>query len=205
MRVRPYNRARFEVDINRGDIASESGTVLLIGRPQGVAFAGQPLRPAAFEKLETPQLRPERRVFRYVGPALPWREVYSFSYRACRRLTPPESPYDVFPHYLHLINDLAVLLNHLIAQEKLAGDCTLGIVPFSWRSPAVMAYALAEELAGLFSWLRHAPGSIRSLRVVIRTLDEPTELYEAFSFDHYARFIERRGLRVALGRVWYPL
>jgi hypothetical protein len=204
VRVRPYNCERFEVDIGPGDISKESGQTLIVGRPRGIVIGGQALSSDAFEEFTCPLIRPQRRVLRYTRADIPWRDVFSFHYRAERRLTPPQSESDEFIHYLRLTSDLELFLHHLYLEDRFSGDCTIGIVPFSWRAPAIVSHATAQALASLFFMLLSWPRSNRTLRVVIRSLTEPSEFYEVFSLDYYARFLQRRGFCITRRDVWYP-
>jgi len=205
MRVRPYNNERFEVDIGCGDIAKESGDILIIGRPRGVIIDGRPLGEESFEKFKCPNVRPERQILRCNHPELPWSEVYSFHYRARHRQTPPQSESDYFFHYWHLTHDLSCLFSYLDLQQKLDGDSVIGIVPFSWRAPAIVSHAIAESLEGLFSSLHRPQRSNRRLKVIIRSLSEPVELYEVFDLDYYYRFLNKRGFSYGRWKVWYPI
>jgi len=204
MRIRPFNSTRFLVDIAQGDILDESGDVLLIGRSRGLRSPKYHIdEPESWKQADALRL-PGRQPLQYVRHDLPWKIAYSYPYHTRSHTHLPKGPDDLTAlHYYHLRNDLGIYLLKVLLHNQFRGDVTIGLVPLSWRKPTLTAHAMVEGLAGMFSCIRHW-SELRSLSVVIRSLDEPQEMLQVFEDDYFRDWRRRIGWSPNERKIWFP-
>jgi hypothetical protein len=112
MEIRPFQSDRFALNIAQGDIFTEAGDLLFVGRPKGLVHASKYGldKDELWEPADTLQV-PFRKVFQYNGNDVPWRNVVSYPYHPRTRAHLPNRPSDMTAiHYYKLRADLELLL-----------------------------------------------------------------------------------------------
>jgi hypothetical protein len=167
MRFRFQKRKHLTLDVGTGDILAETGDILIVGRispasPLTALMSGRP-----YEELDKLLLKPTR-YFHCEGAA--WPHVFSIQWTARARSTPDS------PSYHAVILAVQQIERYLLSAGLLKGDVRIGMLPFSWRSPMLVARIMHDCLRDLFVSVRDHPHGSSSLHVVVRSLTEFPEL-----------------------------
>ena len=201
-RIIAFASKRFVLDIARGDIFDEVGDALVIGRVRGIRSARVDLNvPRRWEKVSYTSYFPA--TFRYSLPNLPWKQVSSINWHAQSHDRLPEHGSDAGAlRYYKIRNFLELHILETIRPGRCTGDIVVGLAPLSWRKPDVVAHLMIEALAGVFSCTKTRQ-DVTSLKVVVRSLDDPVELLRVCDRKYFKAFRERLGWGDGMCDVWF--
>jgi hypothetical protein len=198
--VRPYNLSKFSLDVDQGDIFTESGDILVVGRPRGIHSPLHDLNGEHWETISFGTHIPS--LFRLKQHDLPWKDVYSIRLHRRNNDRLPLNGNDIGAlRYYWQRNYLEFLIFEAIRRTRSGGHITLGMTPLSWRSPIVVSHMMAEALAGVFYCLRNCD-SYESLKVIIRSTEIPEELFAVLDRDYFKNFRHKQSWFSPMCDVW---
>ncbi|MGH7138850.1 MAG: hypothetical protein ACREHD_24140, partial [Pirellulales bacterium] len=167
------------IELFAGDAFEVAADAIIFGRTKSITKSIESKAPGfqpvpMHESLQYP-LYPRRNLLRTKSKRLPWRFAYSLQYR----------PRHAGPTSLHVqrlaFNIYQTLLLHVVHDTSAKH---VVIVPFSWRNPETLAYAIIGGLLHIYPSLvqmptRYTIAALDNLDAFERLLDNPDRIRDA--------------------------